>query len=105
MERKTFRTPWLYVITLICAAAWILGPLFDQFTVKAGNWGGGTASQSFLVDDPTPTPSPEGCMHGPLFATLTGPTIGGEMPRGFAQFRQGNHNELKVFVRHEFEAR
>jgi hypothetical protein len=47
----------------------------------------------------SPTGSPTACADGPLFATLTGAPINGRVPRGFAQFRNSNNNQLKVFVR------
>ena len=97
-SKKSFRTRWASAIIMACATVWAFGPMIVHFTANAENSDGSIVNYSTL-GDPTPTGSPSGCAEGPLFATLTGPTIGGQMPRGFAQFRDGNHNELKVFLR------
>ncbi len=34
-----------------------------------------------------------------MFAALTGGTVGGALPRGFVQYRDGSSNQLRVFVR------
>jgi len=91
----SFRAPWLYIAAAFCLAVCSFGLLFG-FEAEAST----NASQAaaIVMDDD------EDCEDS-LFTRLHGPTIGGQMPRGFAQFKLDDddddhgHNRLKVFVK------
>jgi len=85
--------PWLIIAAAICLAAWGFSPLFGHFTAQASNTA--TAAVFDGGDD----------CDEELIASLTGATIGGQMPRGLAKFFTGDDdgedgNRLKVYVRY-----
>ena len=58
-----------------------------------------TASPS-PTGSPSPSPSPTGSPENDIFAGLTGPTIGGIMPKGYAEYEiHSSRTELEVDIR------
>jgi len=90
------RGPWLYIVTAFCIVAGAAGSLFGYLGPERYAWINDSATV-FAPDNH------DDC-DDRLFAMLTGPNIGGQMPHGYAQFRRDDgddhdHDRLKVFVR------
>ena len=67
----SLRSPWLFFITVLCLAAWAFGP--QTGFLKARNYSAQQTAMAAVLDD-------DNDCDDHLFATLTGSTIGGQMP-------------------------